>query len=142
MLIPTVMLLLGLLTQPACLLYTRMVMRSAASECARVLATAEGSDERAAKEFVLRRLQAVPEVSIFHVGGRDDWDITLDYAQGAQTVSVSVEGRLRPLPLLGISARALGRSEGNLVVVDVSVTERVRPAWLGGSYAEWQSMWG
>lgn len=141
-LLPSVMLLLALLLQPACLLYTRMVMRSAASECARTLATAASGDEEACKRFVLRRLKAVPEVSVFHVGGESDWDVSLSYAEGGQTVTVSVVGHLRPLPLMGVTARAFGKSEGNLVVLEAEVTERVRPAWFGGSYADWQKIWG
>jgi len=141
-LLPTVMLLLGLLLQPACLLYTRMVMRSAAAECARVLATAASGDEAACKAFVLRRLAAVPEASPFHVGGRDDWDISLDYSEGSSSVSVSIVGHLRPLPLLGMSARAFGRSKGDLVELEVKVAEQVRPEWLGGSYDSWLKMWG
>ena len=140
-LLPSVMLLLALLMQPACLLYTRMVMWSAASECARTLATAASADEEACRQFVLRRLQAVPEVSIFHVGGRDDWEVSLEYEEDGSVVTVSIAGRLRPLPLMGVSAHALGKSEGNLVLLETEVTERVRPAWLGGSYADWQGMW-
>ena len=97
MLLPSVMLLLALLLQPACLLYTRMVMRSAASECARTLATAASGDEEACKRFVLRRLKAVPEVSVFHVGGESDWDVSLSYAEGGQTVTSALasDGRTR-----------------------------------------------
>lgn len=67
LLLPTILLLLALLMQPACLLYTRCVMEGAAVEVARLAATArEGLDVR---PFALRRLAAVPEVSVFHVGG-------------------------------------------------------------------------
>ena len=141
-LLPSVMLLLALLLQPACLLYTRMVMWSAAAEGARTIATAATADSDACKRFVLRRLQAVPEVSVFHVGGSSGWDVSLDYTESASTVTVAIEGKLRPLPLLGVTAHALGRSEGDLVVIETKVTERVRPAWLGGSYGDWQKIWG
>ena len=136
------MLLVALLTQPACLLYTRMVMRSAASECARALTTAGSGDEDLCRDFALRRLAAVPEASPFHVGGRDDWQVSLDYTEDGTTVTVGIAGHLRPLPLLGVAARSLGRPEGDLVLVEVGVTERVRPAWLGGSYESWLRMWG
>ena len=57
-------------------------------------------------------------------------------------MSVEVTGRLRPLPLVGVLAAALGEADGELVVVRVRVTERARPEWLEGSYADWVSMWG
>ena len=59
-----------------------------------------------------------------------------------EQVSVEVTGRLRPLPLVGVLAAALGEADGELVVVRVRVTERARPEWLEGSYADWVSMWG
>ena len=141
-LLPTLMLLMGILMQPAFLLYTRMVMRSAAGECARVLLTASKDDEDACRRFALRRLEAVPNVSPFHVGGRDGWEVTFDYAEDASSVSVDIVGRLRPLPLLGIAASAMGEREGDLLVVRTHVTERLRPAWFGGGYGSWQQMWG
>ncbi len=140
-LLPSVMLLLALLLQPACLLYTRMVMESAAAECVRTLATASQSDAESCKRLIQRRLQAIPEASMFHCGGSGDWKIDLGYAEGSSEVSVAIAGHLRPLPLLGITARMLGKSEGSLVRIEVKVTERVRPAWLGGSYGSWQEIW-
>lgn len=142
MLLPTLMLLMGILAQPACMLYTRTVMHAAAVECARVLMTASAGDEEACRSFALRRLAAVPEAPPFHVGGRDDWKIAFDYAQDSSSVTVDISGHLRPLPLLGVMTSALGEREGDAVVVKAHVTERVRPAWFGGSYESWLGMWG
>ena len=139
LLLPSVMLLLALLMQPVCLAYTRSVMETAACGAARVLLTARG-DDKVAREFALRRLEAVPEVSVFHVGGRDDWNLTLS-CEG-RTASVEIEGHARPLPLLGIVASSFGRSDSAGVVLDVSVEEQMRPEWLGGDYASWTSVWG
>lgn len=138
-LLPTLMLLLGLLMQPACLLYTRTVMHGAAAEAVRVLATSPGADEDC-RDFVLRRLKAVPEVPLFHVGGRSDWDISFE--KGSASVTVSITGHLRPLPLLGISARLLGTEDAVGIRVEVRVTERTRPGWLEGDYGSWVGMWG
>ena len=138
-LLPTLVLLLGLLLQPACLLYTRAVMHGAAAEAARVMVTLDGGEEDC-REFVLRRLEAVPEVPLFHVGGRTDWQVSLE--QSGTKVSVAITGHVRPLPLLGVTARALGRSDATGVVVEVSVSEEMRPAWFGGSYESWVQMWG
>lgn len=141
-LLPTVLLLMALLAQPACLLYTRMVMRSAASECARALTTARASDRAACEQLVLRRLDAVPEAAPFHVGGRDDWKVGLEYEEYAPVVTVCVSGHARALPLLGAAASLVGRRDGTEVLLEVRVSERVRPSWLGGSYESWISMWG
>ena len=89
---------------------------------------------------MLRRLEAVPEVPLFHVGGRTDWQVSLE--QSGTKVSVAITGHVRPLPLLGVTARALGRSDATGVVVEVSVSEEMRPAWFGGSYESWVQMWG
>jgi hypothetical protein len=117
-------------------------MYATASECARVLATASSGDADACKRFALRRLEAVPEVSVFHVGGASDWDIALDYHENASSVSVTISGHVRPLPLLGITASAFGESSGGMVVLKVQVSEKVRPDWLGGSYGSWTGVWG
>lgn len=139
-LLPTLMLLFGILLQPACLLYTRAVMRGAAAEVVRVIGTSSSVPDEDCRDFVLRRLKAVPEVPLFHVGGRSDWDVSFE--RGVGVVTVSISGHLRPLPLLGITAAALGERDGAGVRLDVQVTERTRPTWLGGDYASWVSVWG
>ena len=66
-LIPTVMVVLALLLQPAMLLYTRAVMSGAAAEGAR-LATTATYDEAVflAGSFVKLMLCAVPDLACFH----------------------------------------------------------------------------
>ena len=139
------MLLLALLLQPAFLLYTRAVMQQAASEGLRVLATREkqgAATEEACVSYVRRRLGAVPNAEAFHVGGANGWEVSCEGDASCEQVSVEVTGRLRPLSLVGVLAAALGEADGELVVVRVRVTERARPEWLEGSYADWVSMWG
>ena len=122
--IPVIMLLLALLLQPAFLLYTRSVMQQAAAEGVRVLATREmggAGDDAACEAYVKRRLRAVPDVAAFHTG--------------------ECEGRLRPLPLLGVLAQMLGEPDGDEVVLRVEVTGGARPDWLEGGYGEWVTMW-
>lgn len=144
MLLPTIMLLLALLVQPVCLLYTRAVMQSAAADTARVLATrrvGDGGDDEACEAYCRRRLAAVPEVGCFHDGGPSDWEVSVTGAEGSSEVSVEVVGHLRPLPLLGVLARAFGESEGDRVVLRVREDEVVRAEWLEGSYGDWVSIW-
>ena len=139
-LLPSVMLVFALLLQPVCLSYTRAVMRGAAGECARAVATAYGSDTASCRSYALRRLAAVPEVPLFHVGGQGDWDIRIERTD--KRVSVQIRGHARPLPLLGALTALASMRDGQGVVLSVSVDERVRPDWLGGDYDAWQTVWG
>ena len=113
-------------------------MGAAASEAARVMATAEGNEDLAVR-YAQRRLAAVPEVSVFHVGGEDDWDVKAS-STGASVV-VEIEGHVRPLPVMGVIASAFGSSDAQGVVLSVRVEEQVRPEWLGGDYESWTSIW-
>ncbi len=138
--IPSTMLVFALLLQPVCLSYTRMVMCAAAGECARAAATAYGGDVAACREFALRRLAAVPDAPLFHVGGRADWDVRIDRTDSH--VNVSISGHARPLPLMGAAARLLAASDAKGLVLRVELSEDTRAEWVGGDYDAWQSMWG
>ena len=146
--VPVIMLLLALLLQPAFLLYTRSVMQQAAAEGVRVLATREvggAGDDAACEAYVKRRLRAAPDVAAFHTG---EWEVELSGDSTSREVRVGVEGRLRPLPLLGVLAQMLGvlaqmlgEPDGDEVVLRVEVTGGARPDWLEGGYGEWVTMW-
>lgn len=139
LLLPTVLLLLALLVQPVCLLYTRCVMEGAAAETARLVATArEGLDVR---PFVLRRLAAVPEVSVFHVGGQDDWEVETEGPDARGHVTVRLAGHARPLPLFEGICELLGESDEKGLVLRVCVTASSRPGWLEGGYGDWTCLW-
>lgn len=141
-LLPTFLTLLLLSLQPVCLLYTRAVMESAAAETARLMITAE--DELDAYEaFALRRLAAVPDLSIFHEGGSSAWDIDLSLAsENDGMVAVEIEGTVSPLPVLGVFVRAFGSTDENGdVVLTVAVTYEGRPDWLEGDYDTWVEVW-
>lgn len=138
--LPVIMLVFALLLQPVCLFYTRTVMRSAAAECARAVATAYGGDTSACESFALRRLRAVPDVALFHVGGKADWQVHIDRADAK--VSVRIRGHARPLPILGALAAFAGHRDAKGVVLEVETTEVTRPQWLGGDYGAWQGIWG
>ncbi len=138
-LLATLMLLFGMLLQPACMLYTRMVMGQAAAQAVRVAATSK--DDEAVRSFVLRRLRAVPEASLFHVGGEQDWQTSVAQTTDARRVTVEVWGHVRPLPLFGAIASLAMERDAEGVVLHVRVSELVRPEWLAGSYADWVSGW-
>lgn len=140
LLLPTVMVVLALLLEPACLLYTRTVMQHAACLAARAALTTS-SGEGAVREMALRRLAAVPEASPFHVGGRDDWEVTVE-GMGTSRVGVSIRGHAQPLPLVGAAIALAGGSDGTGVVLQVDVEEGMRPEWLEGGYDDWVGIWG
>ncbi|MGQ5425652.1 TadE/TadG family type IV pilus assembly protein [Thermophilibacter sp. ZX-H3] len=141
LLIPVTLTIVALLVQPACVLYTRSVMSATAHELARVVSTSRGSADEV-RAYALRRLAAVPEALLFHEGGTDAWEVVTEGPDDAGRVSVSVEGRVRPLPLLGAIVSALGTAEGDAVVVRVEASCDLRASWIGGSYDEWVVMWG
>ena len=143
LLLPSFLILLLLMIQPVCLLYTRAVMESAASSAARIMTTSGGDADEACRAFVLRRLQAVPNVSIFHEGGSLSWDIEFGHADDGGASRVKIRGTAKPLPILGafVGAFAAGDAQGN-VAIEVEVSYASRPEWLEGDYESWISSWG
>ncbi len=141
-LLPVFLLVLLLALQPVCLLYTRSVMESAAAETARLMVTGDASDEEAHRAFAMRRLAAVPDVSIFHAGGPLAWDVELGYAGGGGTARVSIEGAVTPLPVIGAFAGTFGERDAHGdVLLRVEVERAGGPSWLEGDYETWISSW-
>lgn len=141
--LPCFLTLLLLLVQPICLLYTRSIMEAAAAETSRLMVTGVSDSKEACKAFALRRLAAVPDVSIFHVGGPMAWDIELKTSEELEgEVRVVIEGAARPLPMIGAFARgAFGTNGTGDIVLNVEVQHAGRPQWLQGGYEEWTE-WG
>lgn len=139
------MLLMALLVQPACLLYTRCVMQSAVAEACRLMATStrsSGSAMPALRAYVVRRLAAVPDAPIFHEGGSQGWEIELGGSTAEHAASARIRTSARPLPFVGTLAGLLGQVDASgAVVLDVSVSRVTRPDWLEGGYDEWVSLW-
>lgn len=145
MLLPVMMLCLALLVQPACVLYTRGVMYAAAAEACRLMATPPTSSfvaESSRREYVLRRLGAVPNVDIFHVGGEAGWTIELVGEAGGHVTGAYIATWVRPLPFIGVVASLLGpRDAAGNVLIEVTVGQTVRPSWVEGTYASWTNIW-
>lgn len=137
LLLPIILILVALLLQPVCILYTKTIMSGAASEAARLYGTSTDSDQ--CKEYVLRRLAAIPEIPLFHTGGKEDWLIELQ--KDSHEVHINITGHLRPVPPVGWLLSLTGQNGASGYVVSAQVQEKVRPQWLGGSYAEWIHMW-
>lgn len=141
LLVPVVLTLVALLVQPACALYTRSVMAATAAEVARLAATSRGSEEDV-RDYALRRLAAVPDVSVFHEGGPEDWEVETEGPGEDGRMTVRVEGRVRPLPLLGTLVAALGPSADGCVTLSAEAALDSRSDWVRGSYEDWIGIWG
>lgn len=137
-LLPALMVVLALLLQPVCLLYTRMIMQHAAVTTSRIAQTA--SNEAICVAYAQRRLAAVPEVPLFHVGGGQDWNIAVS-GVGEAVVDVSIEGHARPLPLFGVLSALAGTSDEAGIVLSAHIHQRVRPLWVEGGYYDWIAPW-
>lgn len=126
--------------QPACAMYTRSVMESAAAETARAALTAGPEDARAVRDFALRRLAAVPDLEVFHAGGPLAWEV--EATADGREVRVRIAGAIRPLPVIGAFAAAMGATNAHGdVPMEAEVSCQGRPAWLEGSYGDWVEMW-
>lgn len=124
-----------LLVQPGIILYDRMVMKSAAAEACRALATCD--DRQQVEELLRRRLGAVPQHDCFHIhDGGCSWKIELVGGPSSQAVSVRICNQAKPLPLISLGERALGltNGEGNLEI-EVSAHQEIQPAWTANSTA-------
>ena len=141
LLLPSLMFAMAFLLQPMCVLYTRSLMYHAAAETVRVAATAtEDTDTSLLEAFAKRRLEAVPNLSIFHEGGASGWEIEIEDSSSAQP-TVRITTRVQPLPLLGIFVQAFGTYESGSIVLTAEVTNQILPDWLQGSYSDWIEVW-
>lgn len=145
MLIPIVLVGMLIAVQPAIVLYDRIVMEAAAAEGCRVLETLPESDASEAREYVLRRLDAVPKVPAFHVGA---WSVEVTGAgQQSQRASVRISHAYEPLPLMGAGMRVVGLARGDgLARQEVFREELVHDEWalhseFGLQFGEWVQRW-
>lgn len=131
---------IALVLQPICLLYTKSIMISAAREVARAAYTHTDS-AGSLEAYARRRLSVIPDIALLHIGGEETWDINVTVSPDSREVQVVIRGKSRLLPLLGMSGAFMGRVDGGDIELEVSVSEVLKPTWLGGEYAQWISMW-
>ena len=56
--------------------------------------------------------------------------------------SLAVSGEVKPLPVIGAFAQAMGgTAEGGYVELKVDVSYQSRPEWLEGDYDSWIAAW-
>jgi Flp pilus assembly protein TadG len=142
MLLPILFVVIGMLIQPALLLYNRCIMNAAACEGCRLIAT-NTNDDATTRAFMQRRLGAIPMLGIFHEG--EQWEVSWSGGELGQPVSVTIVNHVRPLPLFGVTA-ALSNTmtpEG-FIEQRVEANSALAPAWasaLGSSPSSWIGEW-
>ena len=137
-LLPILCIMAAILLQPICVLYTRMVMASAASETVRVVLTGQSLSEADVVNYCKRRLAAVPEIPIFHSGGSEDWQVT--FSDGDE-IAVHVKGHVKAIPFMSWLLSAFSASDSEGIVLEARAQAKLRPQWLEGSYESWQGIW-
>lgn len=146
--LPVLLIAILILIQPGIVLYDRMVMRAAAAEGCRVLATAPAGQTEACKDYILRRLGAIPQQSLFHQHDTTcSWNIQLEGDESAETVSVAITNKVKPLPLVGAAAYPLGiLDDQGFLTISVRQECQARPAWAaqscqGAPSSDWVGKW-
>ena len=124
--IPIAFTLVLMAVQPGIVLYDRMVMRHAAAQGCRVLATqcaASGFGQDSCADLVKRQLSAVPEHDLFHVHEPScTWEIELEGTEESAFVSVTIVNRLKLLPLIDVGGVLAGVADAD-GCISVRVTE-------------------
>lgn len=137
-----------MLLQPGILLYDRLVMEGAAAEGCRVLATAPDSQKSQVKEYVQRRLGAIPGQDNFHVHDAScTWQVDLTGGASSNRVAVDVRTKVRPLPLLDFGLGLLGALDADgCLTVHVRAEQPTQPSWsfdssAGSNASAWVGAW-
>ena len=142
--LPVLLAIFGLLLEPVVLLYDRAVMQAAASEACRAVAT-QTADDAAIEAFVLRRLAAVPQKGIFHVGANDGWEIEVTGGELSDAVAVTITHEVDTLPLWGVAAGLSAHmTSGGRCEQTVLATSALQPTWatdLDDGPDDWIGEW-
>lgn len=132
---------LSSLMQAAVLLYDRCIMTAAATEGCRLVATST-VDDATTHTYVERRLEAIPRIGIFHVGG--DWAINWSRSQEG-TANVIIENHVQPLPFFGILAGLASETgDDGTIMQRADVYCSPIPDWVGKqgySPSSWIGAW-
>ena len=139
--LPTFLIVVAMLLEPVCVLYTRAVMESTAADLCRVLTTKTSETDGRLRSYALRRLEAVPECPPFHGGGEDDWTIETKVDDDTKAASVTISGHALLFPIYGTVARMFSLADDKGLKLSVTVTEDLRPSWLKGGYSDWVGKW-
>ena len=133
LIIPVVLLCIGLVLQPIIYIYSKSLCQQAAEEGVRYAMSVE--DNSYVKRYVLRRLEAIPPVDIFHITDEDDWIIEIIRANNE--VEVEVSGHLKPLPLLGLPSLVYLPHDNEGLFIEVQAQGPSSPMWREGNLNDW-----
>ena len=134
-LIPIMFLLVLLLVQPGIILYDIMVMRAAAYDGCRLLATRTdvlGDAEGACEDYVERRLSSIPDQAQFHLSdGGYGWEIQLEGDEQSDFVTVTIRNSVQLLPIVGAAGSFLGIADSDGVYsFEVTASMPTQPDWV------------
>ena len=136
-LVPVLMVLCALLVQPVILMYTKQVMEGACGDGVRLYAG--GASEADTRAFMERRLKAVPDLDVFHVGGREGWAIAC--RRDENQVFIKVTGHVRLIPVVGIPAGLFYVTDSQGVRLEAERRADMYPPWVEGNYEQWLQVW-
>lgn len=134
--IPVIFLLLLLLIQPGIILYDMTIMKSAASEGCRILATSSNENlNKICEPFIRRRLEAIPQQDNFHLHSSGcSYLISFSGDQTTEKVSVKLTNELKPLPLIGFLSDIFGLlNEKSCFEITVESSQITRADWVKNS---------
>ncbi len=150
-LIPVLFILLLLLLQPSILLFDRIVMKNAAAEGCRLLATktpvlSEGKDPY--EEYVLTRLSSIPEEDHFHAHSQGcSWKVSLTGDETSNRVGVQIVNKVKPLPLVDFMSRSIRLTDSDgFFEIKVEAEFSPKNDWVssnvaGNNPANWVKQW-
>lgn len=146
--IPVLFVLMLMMLQPGIVFYDYLIMRSAAAEGARLMATSSAEEgARSCEDFIRNRLSAVPQQDLFHVHGADcSWQIDIQGDETTEAVEIGITNELRPLPFLDAPLHLLGvTNAAGHMELHVAHAEANQPAWVAKSGSatpqEWVEQW-
>ena len=121
--IPVACLLVLIMLQPALLLMNHVVMECVANDVCRFMVTQplESSNQKV-HEYALRRLNAVPDISVLHKG---EWDVQVYYDEESRELNVAIAHAVKPLPLIGVGLGFIGALDMRGCVSQQVVVKRV-----------------
>ena len=112
-------------------------MDGACAEGLRVATTS--SDTELIESYIKRRLKAIPEIPLFHKGGDEDWNISIDKKEN--NVLIEITGHVAAMPPIGWCLFLAGQTDNQGIVLHSSLSASTYPDWIEGSYADWIAFW-
>ncbi len=137
LLFPVILMIIALLVEPVCILYTKTVMDGACAEGLRVATTS--SDTELIESYIKRRLKAIPEIHLIHKRGDDHSKISIDKKENYGLIEITCH--VAAMPPIGWCLFLAGQTDNQGIVLHSSLSASTYPDWIEGSYADWIAFW-